>query len=266
MNVYRLRRTMSAISPPLTCDIRVTIASSAVIRTLCDMLRELVREVNFSFLPVGIRVATIDVTKNALVHCMLPSDDFQVYHCPVKFSAAVVVNVMHKLFKTSSASDNLVISVDIASRTMYLQLINPQKHVATCYSMRMLDEIAMDVRMLNFSYKHVINQSAQNLHTLLKNMSNVTSYVVVDSDGSAIAFTACGEFVKQTTIVSEKGRVERLGDIVFSGRFKLKPLVVISRCASLCLTCSIYFTEGMPLLLSYTAGPRGKIQAAFVAA
>jgi proliferating cell nuclear antigen PCNA len=255
---------MSAITPSESCEIRVTIASSAVLRTLCDMLRELVREVNFSFMPTGIRVATIDVSKTALVHCMLPSEDFQSFHCSVKFSAAVVVNVMHKLFKTSSASDNLVISVDIANRLMFLQLINPQKHVSTCYSLKLLDEIAMDVRMLNFTYKHVINQSAQNLHTLLKNMTNLASFVMVESDGTSLAFTACGEFVQQTTIVSDKGKSDRLGPIVFSGRFKLKPLVVISRCASLCLTCSIFFTDGMPLMLTYTAGPRGKIQTAFV--
>jgi hypothetical protein len=124
----------------------------------------------------------------------------------------------------------------------------------------------MDTRMLDFKYSYMITQSSQNLHSLLKNMSSVSNFVVIESDGVALALTAHGEFMKQSTIISDKGKVDRLGPIVFSNRYKIKTLLVASRCAALCMSCTVYFSDGMPLMLSYTAGPRGRIQAAFIAA
>jgi proliferating cell nuclear antigen PCNA len=256
---------MTVVSPPAEYVARIVVGTTSILRTLSDMLRELVREVNFTFAPTGLRIATLDVSKSVLVHCTLPAGDFQSFECSRRFSAGVVVNVLHRLLKASSASDTLTMTVDTDRRFLYLQLANSQRHTSTCYSITLLDAGAIDVKMLDFSYKFVVRQSCQSLHTLLKNMSGVSTTVSIESDGQCMAFTAAGEFLQQTTIVSEKGQVERLGEPrVYTGRFRIKPLLVASRCSALCMSCDVYMSPGVPLMFSFAAGPHGVIQTAFM--
>ena len=57
-----------------------TIQASAF-RTVFEVLKDIINDVNLIFRPEGLSIVTLDTARVTLVHLVMPAENFEEYHC-----------------------------------------------------------------------------------------------------------------------------------------------------------------------------------------
>ncbi len=236
--------------------------SPVIFKSIFECLKDLTRDANICFQPAGLRISSVDIRQQALMHAFIPAEDFMEYRCTTVARAGIVVPVVFRLLKTASASD--IVSLSIVDRDLHICFENAQRNQSTKYTMKLTD-IGMDIVSLDTELEYCITIPSSNWHRICKDLSGVGSTVLIESDGKSISLSTVGDFATQHTIVSELGVVDSLTpDIVFSGRFRLQPLLVAAKAHSLCITVSVHMGMGKPLVFSFECGAHGRLSFAFL--
>src|SRR6056300_190980 len=88
----------------------VTIQSSAV-KSVFEVLKEILNDVNIYFTSKGVSIVTLDTARSSLVDLQLSADNFEEYECPEPVIAGINIANTFKLLKSISNSDVLTISI-----------------------------------------------------------------------------------------------------------------------------------------------------------
>ena len=83
-----------------------TIQASAL-RTIFEVLKDIINDVNVYFTPQGIKVITLDTAHVTLVHMFLPAENFEEYSCDSDIIAGVNLSNVYKLLKSVTNNDSL---------------------------------------------------------------------------------------------------------------------------------------------------------------
>ena len=129
-----------------------TIQASAL-RTIFEVLKDIVNDVNVYFTPDGVRIQTFDTAKVTLIQMILPAENFEEYTCDAEMIAGLNMTNTHKLLKSVTNNDSLIMRMQ-GRDVLEIEIENTVKHSTTTFKLKLLDineddlnvpEIDMDI-------------------------------------------------------------------------------------------------------------------------
>lgn len=244
-------------------EIKTVQASS--FKILIEALKELLTDTCIEFDSTGMKIIAMDTSHIVLVHLKLDASKFEHYYCKNKITIGVNMLNMHKLIKTINSNDTLTMFMDDNDiNHLGIKIENSDKHTKTTYKLNLLDldneEISIDPTQFN----SVITLPSTDFQKICRDMHNVSEFVEIKNIGNQLIFTCKGDFCCQETVLSDNvsgGCIQNNSEIV-QGNFKLKYLVLFTKCTNLCNTIELYLKNDYPLIIKYSVASLGDIKLA----
>lgn len=244
-------------------EIKTVQASS--FKILIEALKELLTDTCIEFDKDGMKIIAMDTTHIVLVHLKLDASKFEYYHCNSdKISIGVNMLNFHKLIKTINSNDTLTIFMeDNDINHLGIKIENYEKNTKTTYKLNLLDLDNPHISIDPTQFNSVITLPSTDFQKICRDMSNVSEYVEIKNIYNQLVFTCKGDFCYQETILSDNNNVSNENcDNIVQGVFKLKYLVLFTKCTNLCNTIELYLKNDYPLIIKYLVASLGEIKLA----
>ena len=118
--------------------VRLKTIQASAFRTVFEVLKDIINDVNLVFRPEGLIVVTLDTARVTLVHLVMPAENFEEYHCEGEHTAGLNVSNTYKLLKSVTNTDTLSMSID-DSYLLHIHIENAAKKSSTSFEFKLLD-------------------------------------------------------------------------------------------------------------------------------
>jgi proliferating cell nuclear antigen len=234
------------------------------IRTLFEVLKEILHDTNIIFDETGVKLMTMDGSHVSLIHMKLDANNFEKYHCPSKIVVGLNMLSMFKLIKCVGSHDTVILSVKKAQpHELDIRIENADKNAVTEYQLKLLDIDAEEISIDDQVFESVITMPSQYFQRLCRDMANIGDSVHIKSQGDTFVLRCEGDFAKQETTITEKTDSMTMltkSEDVIEGKFSLKYLNLFTKSTNLCNTIEIYMKKNFPLILEYNVASLGVIR------
>jgi proliferating cell nuclear antigen len=234
------------------------------IRTLFEVLKEILHDTNLVFSPDGIKLMTVDGSHVSLIHMNLAAANFEEYHCPKQIVVGLNMLSMFKLIKCVGSHDTVVLYLTEENpHELGIRIENAEKNAVTEYQLKLLDIDLDEVHMDNQEFSSVITMPSQYFQRLCRDMSNIGSVVQITSKGDTFVLRCNGDFAHQETTIVEKSdsmTMSAKSTEAIEGLYSLKYLNLFTKSTNLCNTIKIYMKPDFPLILEYDVASLGTIR------
>lgn len=245
------------------CILVIQTVQSSVIKTLCDVLKETLNDVNFIFDESGMRLMAMDGAHVALVHLRLHGDRFETYKCEEKIQVGLNMNNLFKLTKTITNMDIITFFIKRDNRHEFgVKIENADKNTSTVFNLKMLDIDEDELRIPNIQLDSVITMHSNDFQRMCRDMMNISDIIEITSDNNQLKLSCNGDFASQETIIGEANHGLRCAtstDEPVSGRYSLKYINLFTKSTNLSNLLEIYLKPDFPLMLKYNVANLGDI-------
>lgn len=248
---------------PNTYFMYMTSVQSGAIRTLVELLKEALNDVNFIFDETGVRVTAMDGSHVALIHMKLEASKCEEFFCKEKIE--VGLNMLHffRLVKTINNSDTVSFYIkENEKNELGIIISNSDKNSLTNFKMKLLDLDIKDINIPDVDIECIITMPSNDFQRMCRDMLNISETVKIVSGDDHLRILCEGDFASQETIIGETthGLVFNKNDNVVSGKFSLKYLNLFTKGTNLCNTIELYMKNNYPLILKYNIANLGEIR------
>ncbi len=234
------------------------------IRTLFEVLKEIVHDVCLHVDPSGVKLVTLDGAKNALVYMRLRADGFEEFHCEGTFHLGLNMASMFKLVKTSGSHDTITLYMDsVTSNELGIKIQNAEKNSVTDFKLKLLDVDHEIITMPDVEFDSVITMPSTFFQRLCRDMLNIGNTMLIKSCGGQLVLACDGDFARQETVIGEADAgmtVEAKTQKTIQGAFSLKYLSLFCKASSLSNTIELFLKEAYPLILKYNVASLGELR------
>ena len=234
------------------------------IRTLFEVLKEIVHDVNLCIDPSGVKLLTMDGARCALVYMRLRADAFEEYHCEGTFNLGLNMGNVFKLLKTSGSHDTVTLYMDsMNSNELGIQIQNAEKNSVTDFKLNLMDVDEDIIVLPDVVFDSVITMPSAFFQRMCRDMSNISETMIIRSEGGKLVLGCKGDYARQETVIGEADagmNINTRSDKVISGRFSLKYLSLFSKAANLSNTIELFLKEAFPLILKYNVASLGELR------
>jgi len=246
-----------------TLEIKTVQASS--IKTLFEALKELLTDTSIVFDGTGMKIIAMDTSHIVLVHLKLEASKFEHYYCQKEISIGVNMLNLHKLIKTVNSNDTLTFFMDSSDiNHLGIKIENNEKNTKTTFKLNLLDFDDPNIRIDATNFNSVITLPSTDFQKICRDMSNVSDLVEIKNIYNQLIFSCKGDFCHQETVLSDNNGMSSSNstDEIVQGVFKLKYLVLFTKCTNLCNTIELYLKNDYPLIIKYAVASLGEIKLA----
>lgn len=234
------------------------------IRTLFEVLKEIVHDVTLRIDPTGMKLLTLDGARCALVYMRLRADAFEEFHCEGSFSLGVNMSSMFKLVKTSGSHDTITMYMDdIQSNELGIKIQNADKNSVTSFALKLLDVDDEVISMPDVEFDNVITMPSAFFQRLCRDMLNLGDTMIIKSSGNQLVLGCNGDFARQETVIGEADAGMTMSsktDKVIGGKFSLKYLSLFCKATNLSNTIELFLKDSYPLILRYNVASLGELR------
>ena len=246
-------------------EIKTVQASS--FKILIEALKELLTDTCIEFDETGMKIIAMDTSHIVLVHLKLDAPKFEHYYCKNRISIGVNMLNLHKLIKTINSTDTLTLFMDdVNINHLGIKIENSDKNTKTVYKLNLLDLDNPHISIDPTEFNSVITLPSADFQKICRDMSNVSDLVEIQNVGNHLIFKGAGDYCTQETILSdsEGGNITKAGNLceIVQGVFKLKYLVLFTKCTNLCNTMEVFLKNNFPLVIKYSVASLGEIKLA----
>ena len=243
-------------------EIKTVQASS--FKILIEALKELLTDTCIEFDASGMKIIAMDTSHIVLVHLKLEASKFEHYYCKNKLSIGINMLNLHKLIKTINSNDTLTLFMDDSDiNHLQIKIENSEKHTKTTYKLNLLDLDNEHISIDPTEFNSVITLPSTDFQKICRDMHNVSEFVEIKNIGNQLIFSCKGDFCCQETILSDNaGSMQAKTSEIVQGVFKLKYLVLFTKCTNLCNTIELYLKNDYPLIIKYSVASLGEIKLA----
>ena len=213
-----------------------TIQASAI-KSLFEVLKDVLNDVNFVFEPKGVSVLTLDTARVALIDLYLDSDNFEEYECHAKISVGINISNMYKLLKSINNNDTLTIEVN-SSDVMVINIENVEKKTKTRFELKQLDINDDQIVLPDIITNIVTPIPSVDLQRICRDMNNIASMITFRRSGENLKISCEGDFVNQETVIQCDNT-----DHSAQGTFSLRYLNIFTKATAMCSTVQILQEE-----------------------
>ena len=167
------------------------------IKSVFEVLKDLLNDVNFVFDPSGVRVATLDTAHVTFVQMHLKAENFEQYQCPKRLVAGLNISNTFKILKVIGNSDTLGMGCE--GEILNILVNNDQKKSKTSFDLKLMDinEETFDMGDLTFDVQTVIPSAM--LQRTIRDMFNFATEVEIMREGNLLRLSCKGDYVDQCT-------------------------------------------------------------------
>ena len=239
-------------------------------KILIEALKELLTDTCIEFDHTGMKIIAMDTSHIVLVHLKLEASKFEYFYCQKKISVGVNMLNLHKLIKTINSNDTLTLFMDESDiNHIGIKIENSEKNTKTTYKLNLLDLDNPHISIDPTQFNSVITLPSTDFQKICRDMNNVSEFVEIKNISNQLIFSCEGDFCRQETILSDSNAAVAptsitpgKGNDIVQGVFKLKYLVLFTKCTNLCNTIELYLKNDYPLIIKYAVASLGEIKLA----
>jgi proliferating cell nuclear antigen len=249
---------MSFIVEASTCN-------SSAIKTLSEVIKSILTEVNMVFDSDGIRMVAINKSQNLLFHLRLNADGFQVYKCKRKCAIGLDTDKFHRILKSLSDGDILTFQINESQdNELCIFVQNKKTFTYVNYRLNTLDIDEANVTIPDAHFDSVISIPSGHFQKIIRDHNNIGSTVLIKSIKSSLIFETKGNFASQETVVgeTEKGLSFEKGSSgeIVQATYQIENLTTLTKCTNLCDDVILYMKNGMPIIIKYKVVDMGEVK------
>jgi len=252
-------------------------------KNLLDTLKAVLNDANIVFTEKGLKLASVDTNKHALVHLFMEASSFEFYHCTQKLVLGIDIEIFHKTIKTNKLNDMMCFIVRKdnpgfleVSFENYLKGTRVSDTIKLLslkeYNIKDKIEYKMPPEMDSQSFQNICREMASFQADLLEiksvgddlifsNLNGTTKRQVVVRVGNpdevnqtpSAAYNSNATRWSSRTTSTSKGEDAR-------GVFLLKFLKSFAKAASLSPRVRIYLKNDSPLICEYSVAGLGTLK------
>ena len=231
-----------------------TIQSNAI-RTLIEVLKDVLNDVNILFDRSGIKIMAMDGNHVALIHMKLHAEKFEKYVCNDKINVGVSMTAWYKLMKTVNNSDIVSMFIDSENTNeLGITIENADKNSCTTFMLKLLDVDDEILHIPDVEINCVVTMPSNDFQKMCRDMSNIAETVELTSNSDGLLFKCNGDFARQETLIGETTHgliFNKKDDEIITGKFALKYINLFTKSTNLCNTIELYLKPDYPLILKY---------------
>lgn len=226
----------------------------ASIKSVFEVLKDLLNDVNFVFDSSGVHVATLDTAHVTFVNMRLHAENFEQYVCPQKIIAGLNMANTFKLLKIIGNNDTLCMESENRD-LLRIVVENDQKKSKTTLDLKLLDinEESFDMGDLRFDVQTVVPSVI--LQRTIRDMCNFSSSVEIERTGKILKLSCKGDFVDQCTelecMEEYNGRICHL--------YSLKYINLFTKATNVCSNVTLHQNTDGALMFRYSIANLGDI-------
>ena len=233
--------------------------SAFTIKTLSEVLQNILTDVCFEFSENGIKLTTIDNKEppELLIDLHLDKKQFFPYYCEKTFKIGITLQHLYKLLKSVKKKDTLELFID-SNNTENLGICTTTENGQKSFSyikIQRVRQVSIEIPTGYVNY-HLIKTSG--FQKLCKDISSISNKVKVYSKGEYLSFASV--FDKVYTRVVPFGEMDpESTDEEYEDYFNTKSLTQLIKIAGLHSNMHIYMKQDLPLKISVSVGDLGVI-------
>jgi proliferating cell nuclear antigen len=226
-------------------------------KSLLEVLKEIINDVNIYFGPDGMKLIAFDVARVTLIHVFMAAENFEEYECPKETIVGINVPNTFKLIK--SIGNNDIITMSTCDENLNICVSNDNKKSVSNFKLKLLDlnEDILDVPEINMEYSTTL--SSIDFQKLVRDMTNIGSDIIIKRTGTSIEFVCDGDFANQQTIIHDQLDIGTAG---LSGTFSLKYVSMFTKSTILCPIVQLGHGDDPdgPIVFKYTISNLGDVK------
>ena len=238
--------------------LRFRTVQSGALKTLFEVLKDILNDVNFVFNKDGIKLVAMDSSRVALVYMFLEADNFEIYDCDKEYSLGMNMLNMYKILRVIGTNDVLDMCLDTETKvTLNIEVNNVKKKTTTKFKVKLLDidDPLMDPPDLKLTA--VTSMLSIDFQKFGRDMANLGHELDVNitRNKKGILFKCEGDFASQETFIEDVD--DDVEDV--SNNYSLKYINTFAKATNLCPTVQLFLAPKYPLILRYDVAQLGDI-------
>ena len=229
------------------------------IRILIESLKDILNDVNINFTLEGIKITSIDGSKNAIIFLKLEKEKFEIYELIETFTAGLNMNSFYKIIKSMKNNDTIRFYI-LKNNTnkLNIEIENKEKKTIILTNLKLLDIDDNIIEVPDIKFDCVYNMPSNDFQSHIRDLSIITSKVSITADNGRIIFKGIGDFADRIINVGEINPESKTS--ISTGNFNIKYLLLFTKSTNLCTTVEIYLKNKYPLVLIYNVANLGKLK------
>jgi proliferating cell nuclear antigen len=257
--------------------IEIRTVQSKVIKTLVDLLREILPEGNIEINSGGVKILATDPSKTMLIHLKLEASKFDYFLCKEKKILGMDMNKFQKIMKTMSDNDTLTLfyeKSDHDEEKLGIEIANGDKNKLSIFKMKLMDIDENKFQVPPAEFDSIITMPSDEFQKICRDMHVFNTLVEIKNIGKQLIFNCTGgESADCTVIMSEIGSNDNANNEkgltfvknaqpsdVVQGFYDLKSLTLFTKCTNVSNIIEIFMKNDFPLLLQYKIGTLGTLK------
>lgn len=226
----------------------------ASIKSVFEVLKDLLNDVNFVFDSSGVHVSTLDTAHVTFVSLRLLAENFEQYNCPQRIIAGMNMLNTFKLLKIIGNNDTLCMSSENRD-LLRIVVENDQKKSKTVFDLKLLDinEESFDMGDLKFDVQTVVPSAI--LQRTIRDMCNFSSSVEIERSGKILKLSCKGDYVDQCTELECAD--EYPGRICYV--YSLKYINMFTKATNVCSNVTVHQNQDGAIMFRYSIANLGEI-------
>jgi len=241
--------------------VEIKTVQSNAIRILFEALKDILTDVNLQISSEGIKIISMDGSKQAVVNLKLEANKFENFYCKASITAGLNMTSLYKIIKSVKNSDIITFYILSDSTTkLNIEIENKEKktNILTVLKLLDIDEDILDIP--NIEFDTVKTMPSNDFQSYIRELSIITNKVTLESINNSFSLSGEGDFATTKINVGDSNN-EVLSNIHNAkGTFYIKYLLLFTKSTNLCTTVEIYLKNKFPLILVYNVANLGKLQ------
>ena len=239
--------------------VRLKTIQASAFRTVFEVLKDIINDVNLIFRPEGLTIVTLDTARVTLVHLFMPAENFEEYHCDQEQTAGLNVSNTYKLLKSVTNTDTLTMNID-DTYLLRIHIENAAKKSSTSFDFKLLDINDDMLSVPEIEMNILTTIPSVDFQRVTRDMNNLANDIRITRTLNTLELECEGGFASQKTVIEcvEPGSNKPLGNL-----FSLKYINMFTRATSLCASVQLLQhddDENMPIVFRYTVANLGELK------
>jgi proliferating cell nuclear antigen len=233
---------------------RLQTSQALQFKTLLDVLKDLITEVNIKFEKDLIKLVSLDPGKIGMVHLVVNKIEF--YQCSQELYVGIYVAYLYKILRSVTTSHHLEWRIRKDDLNI-LEIIvtNPEKRTFTTHKIKTLNLDVEDVIIPHVTFEYVISMPSSDLQKYIKELSHVSNVICIRGSGKDVEFVASGDLGESVITVSPTPSGlnwihKEKNEEQFEGKYFIKYLEKFVK-TQVDNTVELYIKSKYPLILRY---------------
>jgi proliferating cell nuclear antigen len=241
--------------------VEIKTVQSNAIRILFEALKDILTDVNLQFSDDGIKIISMDGSKQAVINLKLDASKFEKFYCKSPMRAGLNMTSLYKIIKSVKNSDIITMYITESNTTkLNIEIENKEKktNILTVLKLLDIDEDILDIP--NIAFDTVKTMPSNDFQSYVRELSIITNKIKLESVNNTFSMSGEGDFAETRIVVGDSNNIELDNQHNASGTFYIKYLLLFTKSTNLCTTVEIYLKNKFPLILVYNVANLGKLQ------